>query len=133
MISVRKPQARSQSRATSFNKHNVGDYVVKLGDVLQRYKFPPERIYTRLDLVQLNKYVKRPFYPPRSPNDAVACVSMYIDEALGDLPNTVKVVNDILIFDEDFQSHVEREFVNYCGAAENVKLASAARKSLRLH
>ena len=115
-----------------------------------------------VDLTRLNKFVKRPVYPPRSPKDAVACISgkarffttvdavqgyhqvplhedsqhlttfvtpwgrfkflrgtmglnatgdeynRRSDEAVGDLPNTVKVVDDLLVYEETFEEHVER-------------------------
>lgn len=44
-LSIRTPESTSASRATSFNKHNVGDFFTKLSTVLDKYKFPPSRIY----------------------------------------------------------------------------------------
>jgi hypothetical protein len=41
------------------------------------------------------------------------------DEAFGDLPNTVKVVDDVLQFDDDFACHVEgtRRLLQRCREA----------------
>lgn len=44
-LSIRTPESTSASRATSFNKHNVGEFFTKLSTVLDKYKFPPSRIY----------------------------------------------------------------------------------------
>lgn len=44
-LSIRAPESTSASRATSFNKHNVSDFFTKLSTVLDKYKFPPSRIY----------------------------------------------------------------------------------------
>ncbi|CAH1970304.1 unnamed protein product [Acanthoscelides obtectus] len=44
-LTVRKPESTSLSRATSFNKANVSTFFEKLNTVLQRYKFPPHRIF----------------------------------------------------------------------------------------
>ncbi|CAH1957748.1 unnamed protein product [Acanthoscelides obtectus] len=44
-LTVRKPESTSLSRATCFNKANVSTFFEKLNTVLQRYKFPPHRIF----------------------------------------------------------------------------------------
>jgi hypothetical protein len=128
-----------------------------------------------VDLTKLNRYVKRPLHPTRTPRDAIACISgsarffttvddvqgyhqielhpdsqsltnfvtpwgryMFLrgimglsatgdkycrrgDEAFGDLPNTVKVLDDVLQFDDDFASHVEgtRRLLQRCREANN--------------
>lgn len=42
-LSIRTPESTSASRATSFNKYNVGEFFTKLSTVLDKYKFPPSR------------------------------------------------------------------------------------------
>ncbi|XP_023240420.1 uncharacterized protein LOC111638880 [Centruroides sculpturatus] len=44
-LSIRAPESTSASRASSFNKHNINEFFTKLGTVLDKYKFPPSRIY----------------------------------------------------------------------------------------
>lgn len=44
-INLRKPQATSLTRSTSFNKHNVFTFFEKLNDVLQKNQFTADKIY----------------------------------------------------------------------------------------
>ncbi|KAB0805337.1 hypothetical protein PPYR_02307 [Photinus pyralis] len=44
-LALRKPESTSLSRSTAFNKHKVDQFFENLKKVLDKYKFPPEKIY----------------------------------------------------------------------------------------
>lgn len=43
-LSIRAPEATSEGRASSFNRHNVNEFFNKLGDVVLKHNLLPSRI-----------------------------------------------------------------------------------------
>ncbi|XP_030753592.1 uncharacterized protein LOC115880513 [Sitophilus oryzae] len=48
-ISLRKPENTSISRAMAFNKPVVNDFFVKYASIMEKYKFPPEKIFNLVE------------------------------------------------------------------------------------
>lgn len=44
-LSIRTPEATSASRASSFNRNNVGEFFTKLGEILLKHTLLPSRIW----------------------------------------------------------------------------------------
>lgn len=44
-LSIRAPEATSEGRASSFNRHNVNEFFNKLGDVVLKHNLLPSRIW----------------------------------------------------------------------------------------
>ena len=44
-LSIRSPEATSLGKATRFNRHNFGKFFTYLKSVMERYNFPPNKIY----------------------------------------------------------------------------------------
>ena len=133
----------------------------------------PSGVRLTVDLTRLNKYVRRPVYPVRSPHDAIAAIgsgaqwlttcdakhgyfqveiaedcrdltcfmtpwgrfkflrgvqglistgdhyNLRGDQILGDIPQTVKIVDDILVYDHTYNEHLQHviTIVQRCNAA----------------
>lgn len=45
-LSIRKPETTSLARSTSLNKFNVNKCYLNIAEVLQKYKFEPQRIFS---------------------------------------------------------------------------------------
>lgn len=173
-----RPFAVTAARAIPFSwrediKRQLDDLLAK--DVIAEVDYPtewchpivpvakkPSGVRLCVDLTRLNKYVKRPTYPVRSPHDAIASMgsgstwfttmdarmgyfqisiaeedqdlTCFItpwgrykfkravmglissgdeynrrgDQAIGDVPQTLKIVDDILAYDNTYKGHLTR-------------------------